>query len=219
LPRTLSSDAWKLSASHGTDTANLAASLRGWNTGAPQTAGMWFQIELAQPTLVSEVMFDSPGTGRGGGGGGGRGAAPGAPGAPGAPPAGAPAPAAGAPAPAAPAAGAAVTAGAPPAGAQAPGAPGAPGGGRGAAGGGFGGGGFAAPAAGFPRGYSITTSLDGKTWSKPVAVGKGAGQRTDITFAPTRAKFVRITQTDTVADAPAWSIQNLRLWETPAPVK
>jgi len=61
----------------------------------------------------------------------------------------------------------------------------------------------------------VTTSLDGKTWSKPVAVGKGAGQRTDITFTPTRAKFVRITQTDTVADAPAWTIQNLRVWETP----
>ena len=50
-----------------------------------------------------------------------------------------------------------------------------------------------------------------------VAVGKGAGQRTDITFAPTRAKFVRITQTDAVADAPAWTIQGLRVFEVPAP--
>ena len=57
---------------------------------------------------------------------------------------------------------------------------------------------------------------DGKTWSKPVAEGKGEGPRTTITFAPTRAKFVRITQTDSAADAPAWSIRNLRIYEAPS---
>ena len=35
---------------------------------------------------------------------------------------------------------------------------------------------------------------------------RATAPRTTITFAPTRAKFVRITQTDDVADAPAWSI-------------
>jgi hypothetical protein len=154
LPRTLDSQQWKLTASHATDTAAGAATLRGWSSGAPQTAGMWFTIELPQPAMVTELQFESAFTG--GGRGGGRGAA-GAPGAPGA---------------------------APP-----------------------------APVVGYPRGYTVEVSADGKTWSKPVAQGKGEGQRTTITFAPARAKFVRMTQTDTVADGPAWSIRNLRIYE------
>ncbi len=80
------------------------------------------------------------------------------------------------------------------------------------AGGGRGGG---APVFGYPRGYSVQVSVDGTTWSKPVAEGKGDGARTTITFAPTRAKMVRITQTDTAADAPNWSIGNLRIYEAP----
>ena len=58
--------------------------------------------------------------------------------------------------------------------------------------------------------------MDGTTWSKPVAEGKGEGARTTITFPPNRAKFIRITQTDAVAEAPAWSIRNLRIYEAPA---
>jgi mono/diheme cytochrome c family protein len=79
-------------------------------------------------------------------------------------------------------------------------------------------GGFAGavPIVGYPRGYSVQVSTDGRTWSKPVAQGKGDGPHTTITFAPTRARFVRITQTDTVADAPAWSIRDLRIYEAPA---
>ncbi|MEP6916459.1 MAG: discoidin domain-containing protein, partial [Acidobacteriota bacterium] len=68
---------------------------------------------------------------------------------------------------------------------------------------------------GYPRGYSVQVSTDGKTWSKPVAAGKGGGPRTTITFPPIRAAFVRITQTDTPAGAPAWSVRNLRLYESP----
>ena len=79
---------------------------------------------------------------------------------------------------------------------------------------GFGGGGT--PVVGYPRGYTVEVSADGKTWGKSVAQGKGDGARTTITFAPTRAKFLRITQTETVADAPAWSIRNLRIYEAPA---
>jgi hypothetical protein len=62
----------------------------------------------------------------------------------------------------------------------------------------------------------VQVSLDGKTWSKPVAEGKGEGLHTTIAFAPTRAKFIRITQTETVTDAPAWSVRNLRIYEAPA---
>ncbi len=164
LPRPLDSAQWKLTASHAPETANGAATLRGWNTGVPQAPGMWLTVELPQPATIAEVQFDSTaaaGSGRGGRGG------PGAP-------------------------------GAQPGGRAAPGA--AP----------------QAPVIGYPRGYNVQVSLDGTTWSKPIAEGKGEGQRTIITFPPTRAKYVRITQTETVADAPPWSVRNLRIYETPA---
>jgi hypothetical protein len=80
--------------------------------------------------------------------------------------------------------------------------------------GGFGGGGT--PVIGYPRGYSVQVSTDGTNWSKPVAQGKGEGAHTTITFAPTRAKFVRITETETPADPAAWSIRGLRIYEAPA---
>jgi hypothetical protein len=159
LPRLLDSQQWKLTASHGSDTAAGASSLRGWSTGAPQAQGMWFTVELPQQATVTELQFDSAvSAGRGGRGG--------------------------------------------------PGAPAAAG--RGGAGAG------AAPVVGYPRGYSVQVSTDGTTWSKPVAEGKGGGPRTMIAFAPVRAKFVRLTQTGSDADAPAWSIRNLRIYEAPA---
>jgi hypothetical protein len=55
--------------------------------------------------------------------------------------------------------------------------------------------------------------MDGSTWSAPVAEGEGTGSSTTITFAPARAKFVRITQTGTADGATPWSIQRLRLYE------
>jgi mono/diheme cytochrome c family protein len=163
LPRALDSQQWKLTASHGADTASGAATLRGWSSGAPQAPGMWFTVELPQPALLTELQFDSNTTmGRRGG----RSAlAPGAPG---------------------------------PAGRGAPGAA-AP-----------------APVVGYPRAYSVQVSTDGRKWSTPVAEGKADGARTTIAFAPTRARFLRITQTDSVAGAPAWSIRNLRLYEARA---
>jgi hypothetical protein len=144
LPRLLDSQQWKLTASHGTDTAAGASSLRGWSTGAPQAQGMWFTVELPQPAAVTEIQFESAASaGRGGRGGG------------------------------------------------------------------------AAPVVGYPRGYTVQVSADGTTWGKPVVEGKGAGPRTIISFAPARATFVRLTQTDSAADAPAWSIRNLRMYEAP----
>jgi mono/diheme cytochrome c family protein len=153
LPRLLDAQQWKLTASHGAESAAGAATLRGWSSGAPQAPDMWFAVELAQPVVVTEVQFDSNTASGRGGGRGGRGA---------------------------------------------PGATPAP-----------------APVIGYPRGYTVQVSVDGKAWSKPVATGKGEGLHTTISFAPTRARFVRITQTDAVADAPAWSIRNLRVYEAP----
>jgi mono/diheme cytochrome c family protein/glucose/arabinose dehydrogenase len=95
--------------------------------------------------------------------------------------------------------------------------PGGGGGGRAAAAaaGAAGGRGAAAPAppaAGYPRSYDVQVSMDGKKWTK-VASGQGTGQRTDVSFTPTQAKFVRITQTDNIQDAPAWTIRSLRIYE------
>jgi mono/diheme cytochrome c family protein/glucose/arabinose dehydrogenase len=72
---------WKARASHNSAAAGGAFNFASWNTGAPQQAGMWFQIELPQPARVTELQFTSGGGGFGGGGRGqrgGRGAAPGA---------------------------------------------------------------------------------------------------------------------------------------------
>jgi hypothetical protein len=166
LPGALDAQRFKFSASHGADTASYAATLRGWSSGVPQAPGMWFQIELPQPALVTEVQFDSATVSnrmRG------RGAL-------------APAPAPGAPPGPAGRAGADATATPP-------------------------------PVVGYPRAYAVTVSMDGKKWSKPVAQGMGEGTRTTIAFAPARAQFVRITQTDNIPDAPAWSVRNLRVYE------
>jgi mono/diheme cytochrome c family protein len=78
LPRVLTPDAatWKVSASHNAAAAATALSMTGWNSQAPQAAGMWFQVELPAPALLTELQFDSPAQGRGGGGGGRAGAPP-----------------------------------------------------------------------------------------------------------------------------------------------
>jgi mono/diheme cytochrome c family protein len=69
-----------------------------------------------------------------------------------------------------------------------------------------------APPVGYPRGYQIQVSMDGTTWGRPVAQGASTGSSTDITFAPTRAKFVRLTLTAAAPDAPV-TIQKLKLYE------
>jgi hypothetical protein len=140
LPKLIDPQGLTVTASHGADAAAGATTLRGWRSGAPQTAGMWLTIALPQPVAVAELQFDSAQSfGRGG----------------------------------------------------------------------------SAPVVGYPRGYSVQVSQDGKTWSKPVATGKGQGRHTTIAFAPVRAKFVRVTQTDTVAGAPEWSVGNLRVYQVP----
>ena len=169
---------WTLTASHNPAAAGRAVTLAGWSSTAPQAAGMWFQIELPEPAVITEVQFDAAATGRAGGAGG-RGAG----GAAGGRGAAAPAPPGAAPDPAA-----------------------AGGAGRGV---------IAAPAppVGYPREYQIQVSMDGKTWSAPVAKGPGSTLIL-ASFAPVRAKAIRITQTAVAAtDAPPWSIQNLRIYQ------
>ncbi|MCC7010011.1 MAG: hypothetical protein IT184_14485 [Acidobacteria bacterium] len=77
LPRLLDPQpTWNVTASHNSAMAANALSMRTWSAGAPQAAGMWYQVELPQPALVTEIQFDVP-AGRAGGAGG-RGAAAGA---------------------------------------------------------------------------------------------------------------------------------------------
>ncbi len=117
-----------------------ALSFLGWTTGVPQQAGMWFQIELPAPLVLTEIQFTSSAIG-------GRSGLP--------------------------------------------------------------------PAWTFPRGYQVQVSADGSTWSAPVAEGQGVPGTTVITFAPVSARFVRITQTASEDNAPAWSMRLLRLFQAP----
>jgi mono/diheme cytochrome c family protein len=179
---------WKASASHNAETASRAigdaAGVGSWSTGKPQQAGMWFQVELPKPATLAEIEFDSPIV------------------------------ASTSPAPAANGRVANRVTNEPGVGdldARASGRERAEA--RRVASGGSG---FAAflTRAGYPRGYKVQVSLDGATWSSPVAEGRGSGPTTIIAFAPVRAKFVRITQTADVQNAPVWSIQHLKLYQS-----
>jgi mono/diheme cytochrome c family protein/glucose/arabinose dehydrogenase len=86
VPAPLDRTGWRLSASHGTNTAanilqqDANPPVR-WESAAPQVPGMWFQVELPQTTRISEIIMEVtvPVPGRFGGGGRGRGAMPTAP--------------------------------------------------------------------------------------------------------------------------------------------
>jgi mono/diheme cytochrome c family protein/glucose/arabinose dehydrogenase len=173
---------WRLTASHNPATARNALGLAPWTTGVPQQPGMWLQVELPQASMVTEIQFNAE-SGFAGGGGGGRGRA-GAPGAvQGARGAGAAA--------IAPAVVSAPIAGTTP---MSPASP------------------QALAAGGYPRGYRVEVSMDGATWGAPVAEGRGAPRSTVISFAPVRARFVRITQTATTPAAPPWVVTELRIF-------
>jgi hypothetical protein len=151
LPRLLDPQpTWTVTASHNSPTAGNALSMRTWSAGAPQAKGMWYQVELAEPALVTELQFDVP-TARAGAQGG---------------------------------------------------VPSTD-----------------SPPAPFPRAFQVETSMDGRKWGKAAAEGKGVAGRNVVVFAPVRAKFVRIIQTEDKPDVPDWTMTNVRLFEvlTPAP--
>ncbi|WP_159882147.1 fibronectin type III domain-containing protein [Paenibacillus puerhi] len=60
----------------------------------------------------------------------------------------------------------------------------------------------------YARGYSVTVSDDGATWSAPIASGNGSAL-IQAEFAEQSARYVRITLTKGVGNY--WSIQNLKL--------
>ena len=68
----------------------------------------------------------------------------------------------------------------------------------------------------YPRGYKVEVSSDGTAW-KQVQVGHGSGAVTDILFPPTKAKFLKITQTGSVGGL-FWSIHEIQLFAAGAAV-
>jgi mono/diheme cytochrome c family protein/glucose/arabinose dehydrogenase len=60
LPVQLYTDGWRISASHNNDAAGGGLTLTGWNSGTPQRAGMWFQIDLPAAENLAEIQFQSP---------------------------------------------------------------------------------------------------------------------------------------------------------------
>jgi hypothetical protein len=64
----------------------------------------------------------------------------------------------------------------------------------------------------YPLAYRIEVSTDGRTWSAPVAEGKGSPATAIVTFRPVQAKFIRITQTGQAEDALPWSVLNFRVY-------
>lgn len=61
----------------------------------------------------------------------------------------------------------------------------------------------------YPRAYKVEVSEDGKTWSKPVAQGKGKNSLTEIKFPAVEAKFLRVTQTG--SHQLYWSIHEMTI--------
>ena len=60
-----------------------------------------------------------------------------------------------------------------------------------------------------PRGFKVEVSDDGKTWSAPIAQGKGTGTRTVASFEPVTTRHVRITQTGNAIER--WLVSELEL--------
>ena len=177
LPRLIAPQmSWKATASVNNDDAAGGFSLARWSTGTTQKPGMWYQVELPQPTTFTEIQFDSPRAGESGGKGN--------------------------PTPNGPGTFGFALAGA-----------------SGAGRGGRGRGGPAAPPAplGVPVAYKVEVSLNASTWTT-VAEGKGESDTTNITLKPTRAKFIRITQTGDAPNAPGWNMERFRLYGPPAMV-
>ena len=52
-------------------------------------------------------------------------------------------------------------------------------------------------------------------WGTPVAQGAGGTPTTIIPIRPTRAKFIRVTQTGTARAGELWAIQQVRVYQAP----
>jgi mono/diheme cytochrome c family protein/glucose/arabinose dehydrogenase len=68
------------------------------------------------------------------------------------------------------------------------------------------------PVAG-PLAYTVQLSMDGTSWGTPVAQGAGATPTTVIRFAPSPARFIRITQTARATGGEQWAIAQVRVYQ------
>jgi mono/diheme cytochrome c family protein/glucose/arabinose dehydrogenase len=63
-----------------------------------------------------------------------------------------------------------------------------------------------------PRAYRVQLSMDGVNWAPAVAEGRADGNMTALSWTPTMARFLRITQTVTTPGAPAWSMLETKIY-------
>ncbi|WP_427887342.1 discoidin domain-containing protein [Kribbella sp. GL6] len=61
----------------------------------------------------------------------------------------------------------------------------------------------------YARGYEVAVSNDGGSW-RSVASGTPSGQLTTVTFRPTHARYIRVTQTGSAGNW--WSLADLRVY-------
>jgi glucosylceramidase len=64
----------------------------------------------------------------------------------------------------------------------------------------------------YPRGYNVTVSPDGTTWSSPVASGAGTGQLTAVTLSGAPVRYVRMTLN--AASGSWWSVADVRAFRS-----
>jgi glucosylceramidase len=62
----------------------------------------------------------------------------------------------------------------------------------------------------YPRGYTVTTSTDGVSWSTAVAAGTGAGQLTTVDLSGAPVRYVRLTLT--ASSGNWWSVADVRAY-------
>ena len=62
----------------------------------------------------------------------------------------------------------------------------------------------------YPRGYSVSTSKDGATWTTATASGVGSGQFTTVDLKGTPIRYVRLTLT--AANGSWWSVADVRAY-------
>jgi hypothetical protein len=65
----------------------------------------------------------------------------------------------------------------------------------------------------FGRAFKVELSSDGKSWGEPVAAGKEDGPAFEVSFPPTSAKFVRLTQTSNTNNVD-WVVDGVVLFAT-----
>lgn len=62
----------------------------------------------------------------------------------------------------------------------------------------------------YPRGYEVYVSRDGQNWGDAIAKGAGTQAKTEIAFAPTKGRYVKIVQTGST-DGLFWSIHEMSI--------